>query len=157
MSDTAPSGGANGAAVPNQALDAETPTPQAPPRLSVLHVCTSCRAPGSPREPRERRAGFKLYQELREKFQESWLADYVEVRPAECLSVCPRPCGIALSSPGAWSYIFGEQDPGDSAAQIMECASLYIGIANGFMPRDQRPKSLRASILGRVPPFEDGR
>ncbi len=34
-------------------------------RSSVLHGCTSCRAPGSPREPRESRAGFKLYQELR--------------------------------------------------------------------------------------------
>lgn len=27
-------------------------------RSGTLHVCTSCRAPGTPREPRERRPGF---------------------------------------------------------------------------------------------------
>ena len=40
-------------------------------RPSVLHVCTSCRGPGSPREPEENRAGFKLYQELRTIFLDS--------------------------------------------------------------------------------------
>ena len=30
-------------------------------RASGLHVCTSCRAPGAPREPRGGRPGFKLY------------------------------------------------------------------------------------------------
>ena len=121
-------------------------------RSSVLYVCTSCRAPGSPREPRENRAGFKLYQELDTIFRESPLDRHVEVRPTECLSLCPRPCGIALSSPGAWSYLFGDQRPDESARDIVECVSLYIGTADGFMPRERRPDSLRASILGRVPP-----
>jgi len=80
----------------------------------------------------------------------------VEVRPAECLSMCPRPCGIALSSAGAWTYLFGDQHPGESVRDIVECVSLYMGAADGFMPREQRPKSLRASILGRVPPFQEG-
>jgi predicted metal-binding protein len=63
---------------------------------------------------------------------------------------------MALSSPGAWSYIFGDQNPGASAGEIMECASLYIRAADGFMPREQRPKSLRAAILGRVPAWKGG-
>ncbi len=125
-------------------------------RSSVLHVCTSCRAPGSPREPQESRAGFKLYQELRATFHESPLGHHVEVRSTECLSVCPRPCGIALSSPGAWTYLFGDQHPGESACDIVECVSLYTGTGDGFMRRERRPKSLRASILGRVPPYEGG-
>ena len=119
----------------------------------VVHVCTSCRPPGSPREPRESRPGFKLYRELRKTFHESVLGEYVEVRPAECLSLCPRPCGIALTSPGGWSYLFGHQSPGESADDILECVSLYIGTEDGFMPREQRPKRLRASVLGRVPPY----
>lgn len=123
-------------------------------RSSVLHVCTSCRASGSPREPRESRAGFKLYQELRKTFHDSPLSHHVEVRPTKCLSLCPRPCGIALSSPGAWSYLFGDQNPGESARDIIKCVSLYIDTEDGFMPREQRPKYLRASILGRVPPFK---
>ena len=123
-------------------------------RSCTLHVCISCRAPGSPREPRESRAGFLLHQELRATLQESWNGAHVEVRPAECLSMCRRPCGFALSSPGAWTYLFGDQHPGGSARDILECVSLYIGTRDGFMPRERRPKSLRASILGRVPPLE---
>lgn len=129
-------------------------TPYNISRSSVLHVCTSCRSPGSPREPRESRAGFKLYQKLRTIFHGSSLGHHVEVKPAECLSLCPRPCGIALSSPGAWSYLFGDQYSDEASAQgIFECVSLYIGTADGWMPRERRPKPLRASILGRVPPL----
>ena len=124
-------------------------------RPSVLHVCTSCRVPGSPREPRENRAGFKLYKKLCKIVHESPLGRHVEVRPTECLSLCPRPCGIALSSPGGWSYLFGDQNPDQSTSDILECLSLYKGAEDGFMSRDQRPKALRTSILGRVPPQGD--
>jgi predicted metal-binding protein len=123
-------------------------------RSSVLHVCISCRAAGSPREPIEKRAGFKLYQELRAIFNESTLCHQVEVKPAECLSLCLRPCAIALSSAGAWSYLFGDQYPDKNANDIAECIALYLDIPDGFMPRKIRPKALRASILGRVPPFD---
>ena len=125
-------------------------------RSLVLHVCTSCRASGCPREPRENRTGSRLYREVRARFQESPLGQHVEVRPAECLSLCPRPCGIALSSPGAWTYLFGDQHPGQSAGDILECVSLYIGTEDGFMPRKRRPERLRASVLGRVPPYDRG-
>ncbi|MEM9488483.1 MAG: DUF1636 domain-containing protein [Myxococcota bacterium] len=126
-------------------------------RSSVLYVCISCRAPGAPREPRDSRAGSKLYTELRQAFRDSPLGDQVEVKPTECLSVCPRPCGIALSSSGAWTYLFGDQQPGESARDIVACVSRYLRTADGFMPRAQRPESLRASILGRVPPCGEGR
>ncbi|MEL6187976.1 MAG: DUF1636 domain-containing protein [Myxococcota bacterium] len=130
--------------------------PAQPYRRCVLHVCTSCRAPGSPREPFESRPGYQLYRELRSSIGESALADYVEVRSAECLSLCPRPCGIALSSAGAWSYLFGDQSL-PSAREVEACVELYARTTDGFMPRDQRPKSLRASVLGRVPPLPGGR
>lgn len=89
-------------------------------------------------------------------FDDSPLQPWVDVRPAQCLSICPRPCGIALSSPGAWTYLFGDQPPGESAPDIMQGVSLYIESLDGFMPREERPKRLRSSILGRVPPFPDG-
>jgi predicted metal-binding protein len=124
------------------------------PRASVLHVCTSCRAAGSVREPIENRAGFKLYQALRAMFNESTLGNQVEVKPTECLSLCPRPCAIAFSSAGAWSYLFGDQHPEKSASDIVECIALYLDTPDGIMPRKTRPKTLRGSILGRVPPFD---
>ncbi len=123
------------------------------PQSCVLHVCTSCRAPGAGPKSRKNHAGFKLYQALRTSVHESLLEQRVEVRPVECLSLCPRPCGIALTSPGAWTYLFGDQCPDETLSDIVACVSLYIGTADGFMWRYQRPERLRASILGRVPPL----
>ena len=118
----------------------------------TLYVCTSCRAAGTPREPREAREGSILYQKLLEAFSKSSLKTQVDVRPARCLSICPRPCGIALSSSESWTYLFGDQQPDIAIQDILDCVSIYLKISNGFMPRMERPKSLRRSILGRVPP-----
>ena len=120
----------------------------------TLHVCTSCRPSGTPREPRERRPGFLFFEALRDAVVDSPLRDHVEVRPAECLSICPRPCGFALSLPGSWTYLFGDQQPVKSTADVLECISLYLKAVDGFMPRNERPKDLRGAILGRVPPIK---
>lgn len=92
------------------------------------------------------------YQQLRAAVESGPLRARVDVRAAECLSICPRPCGIALSSGGAWTYLFGDQQPGETVDDVLECVSLYLDSTVGFMARERRPKSQRASILGRVPP-----
>ena len=120
--------------------------------FTTLHVCTSCRPTNYPREPRENRPGHLLYKELSTKILDSALKDIVNVAPARCLSLCPRPCGIAFSSPGAWSYLFGDQRPGETASDIIKCLEIYVEIQNGELPRRRRPKALQASILGRLPP-----
>ena len=119
---------------------------------TTLHVCTSCRPTNYPREPRENRPGHILYKELSTKLLDSALKDIVNVAPARCLSLCPRPCGIAFSSPGAWSYLFGDQRPGETASDIIKCLEIYVEIQNGELPRRRRPKALQVSILGRLPP-----
>lgn len=121
-------------------------------RSCTLYVCTSCRQPGTAREPRENRPGFVLYQKLSEALAGSHLNQRVQVRPASCLSICPRPCGIALSMSGSWTYLFGDQNPIESVDDVLECVSLYLESQDGFMTRDKRPESMRRSILGRVPP-----
>ncbi|MEC8192481.1 MAG: DUF1636 domain-containing protein [Myxococcota bacterium] len=119
----------------------------------VLHVCTSCRQPGEPRQPFYQRSGYKLLQALKQALQDSDLGDKVEIRSAECLSVCPRPCGIAIASSNSWTYLFGDQRPESSVEGILECLATYISKADGCMPRRERPDGLRGSIMGRVPPF----
>ena len=123
----------------------------------IVHVCTSCRQPGTPREPKSNRPGFILYNKLLTAFTDSGLKDSVEVRAAECLSICPRPCGIALSMPGKWTYLFGDQQQKEAVRDVIECVSTYMQSSEGFMPRESRPTSLRKSILGRVPPAKDFR
>ena len=133
-------------------ISSSVDNPSQKSRSSLLHVCTSCREPGSPRAPEENRAGFKLYQELRTIFLDSHLKHSVEVKPTVCLNVCSRHCGIAFSSTGAWSYLFGDQCSGETISDIVEGMSVYTSTDDGVMRREQRPRSLRTSILGRVPP-----
>ena len=127
-------------------------TTESDKKKCTLHVCTSCRAAGTPREPKENRPGFILFHELEKHIDDNALKDTVEVIPAKCLSVCPRPCGIAISCEGAWTYLFGDQNPKTTVSDIVDCISVYLNCEKGFMARAQRPKSLRSSILGRVPP-----
>ena len=119
----------------------------------VLHVCTSCRAPGEPRHPFYQRSGHKLFAKLQAELRDSDLGQVVEVRRAECLSVCTRPCGIAISSPGSWAYLFGDQAPSVSVEEILKLLALYVDAPDGVLPRAERPKGLRGSILGRLPPI----
>ena len=120
-----------------------------------LYVCTSCRGYGVPRYPKENRPGFILFHQLKDAISNSELQHRVEVTSAECLSICPRPCGIAVNTPGSWAYLFGDQRPEQSVEDILECLSLYLQSNDGFMARNDRPKSLRGSILGRIPPHGD--
>ena len=120
----------------------------------TLYVCTSCRTVGMSREPKEKRQGFILYQKIKTLFNDSSLSNQVDVQPTRCLSICPRPCGIALSSRNSWTYLFGDQKPDKIAKDILDCVSLYLTSPSGFMMRAKRPKSLQSSILGRVPPRE---
>lgn len=125
-------------------------------RLCTVHVCISCRESGMPRHPKEKRPGFILFNQLSEALGTDRFRHQVEVKPAECLSLCPRPCGIAISTHGAWTYLFGDQNVTDAVDDIAECIALYLKSSDGFMARGDRPNSLRGSILGRVPPQSGG-
>ena len=122
----------------------------------ILHVCTSCRPSGFPREPKSERPGFLLYQELKKSIEKSNLKKLISLREADCLSLCPRPCGVAMSAPGSWTYLFGDQNSAQTAGEILDCALIYIDAPKGHMPRDKRPASLKSAILGRVPPDFEG-
>ena len=118
----------------------------------TLFVCTSCRPNGYPREPQENRPGYQLYHGISDALADSYLQHQVHLEPARCLSLCPRPCALALSSYGSWTYLFGDQNPDNSIASVLECVSIYLSSHQGEMSRDVRPVGLRESILGRVPP-----
>ena len=118
----------------------------------VLHVCTSCRPSGHSRNPATQRPGYRLYEKLIASVNHGPLAGRVEVKPAQCLSLCPRPCGIAVSAHNSWTYLFGDQDPDVDVTDILNCLELYLKSDDGMMQRRDRPASLQASVLGRLPP-----
>ena len=118
----------------------------------TLHVCTSCRLSTGHRSSANRRPGSRLFRELREAIAQSPLRDRVKVQPAECLSVCPRPCGIALTAADSWTWLFGDQVPTETTSDILKCLERYLDSPDGFLARLMRPKTLQKSILGRIPP-----
>jgi predicted metal-binding protein len=71
----------------------------------------------------------------------------------ECLSVCKRPCTVAVSSPGRWTYVYGDLDPASAAETILAGAALYARTPDGIVPWRERPEALRKGVVARIPPF----
>ena len=100
------------------------------------------------------RSGLRLLQAVAQGLQNSPLADRLELRAVRCLSQCRRPCAVALAAPGKFTYLFGDQHPQRAAEALLDVAALYLASGGGWLARERRPRSLRASILGRIPPLD---
>jgi len=111
----------------------------------TIHVCVTCRkAAGGDERP-----GAELFRALaagagRHGFR---------VEAVECLSVCKRPCTVAVSSPGRWTYVYGDLDPASAADTVLRGAALYAGTPDGIVPWRERPEALRKGVVARIPPF----
>ena len=114
----------------------------------VVQVCTTCRADGEPLEPRERRAGARLYDAL--AFSRG--AGDPAIAPVECFSVCRRPCTLSFSAPGAWKYIFGDFPAETEPSEILAAARLYGASPQGIIPWKDRPPALKRGVVARIPP-----
>jgi predicted metal-binding protein len=118
-----------------------------------LIVCTACRTPDEAREPKSSRSGNRMFESLRSQYQRWSDAEGFRMEPYDCLSACLRPCVIALRAPGKFTYVFGDSAPGTSERDVIECATTYRRVVNGFLLRAERPLALRAAIISRVPPL----
>ena len=116
----------------------------------VLHVCTTCRPPGT--DPAAPRDGAKLFA-LVEALHRDWVGRHdVTLQPVECMSGCDRACTVALSAPGKPSYLFGDKPPtAETAAAALDLAAQYAASATGDLPRSERPELFRRGILARIP------
>lgn len=123
----------------------------------VLSICTTCRnAEGPPDD----RPGERLLAALRDVADADRLPE-IALKPVQCLSVCKRPCTAALSSPGRYTYVFGDLDPERDATALLACAQTYAEREHGYLLWRERPDALRRGIVARIPPpgwdGEDGR
>ena len=114
----------------------------------VLHVCTTCRAGDEGSE----RPGARLHRAVAAALAGAPVAG-VRVEAVECLSVCKRPCTVAVSSPGRWTYVYGDLDPETSAETILAGVRLYAGTPDGIVPWRQRPEAFRKGVVARIPPL----
>ena len=107
---------------------------------TVLYVCTTCRLEAMP--PTAREPGLACSTRCAR-----WPApEGVTIEPVECLSVCKRPCTVAVASGDRWTYVYGDLDPAESARTILDGVGLYAGTPDGIVPWGSgRRNSARAS------------
>ena len=120
----------------------------------TLSVCTRCRPQGQA-IPDRMRPGYRLAEAIHARFAESDAARRgIALRGVRCMSQCKRSCTIALSGPGKYTLLFGDLDPSTDAEAILQLAAQYAEQPDGYVERNRRPVSLRAGILGRIPPLD---
>jgi predicted metal-binding protein len=123
-----------------------TPTP--PPAASAaatLLVCVTCRRAGE-----DERLGRQLFDALAAHLDGDAA---ITLQPVECLSVCKRPCTVALAAPGKWTYVVGDLTIEDHLEDIVAAARRYAATSDGLVPWRERPPSIRKGVVARTPPL----
>lgn len=117
----------------------------------TIHVCTACRRARADLPDGYDQPGLVLAERLAEQLKAKGSA--IPVLPVECLCVCKRPCTIALSADGKWTYLIGDLDTDTHLDEIVGAAEAYAASANGIVPWKERPQSFRKGVVARVPPL----
>ncbi len=111
-------------------------------------ICVTCRAG----DTGEERPGRLLFDAVTSKIASRGDRG-VTVTAVECLSVCKRPCTIALVASGKWTYVVGDLDPEVNVDDVISMAVSYRLSNNGIVPWRERPQSFRKGIISRIPPL----
>src|SRR6202142_2191128 len=111
---------------------------------ATLLVCVTCKSDEAP-------MGAGLFEAL-----EARLAAETDIalRSIECLSVCKRPCTLALAAPGKWTYVVGDLERETHLDDIVLAARRYAATRDGITPWRERPLPFRKGVIARTPPLE---
>jgi predicted metal-binding protein len=110
---------------------------------ATLLVCVTCKSDGGP-------LGAGLFAALGERLAAE---PHIALVAVECLSVCKRPCTVALAAPGKWTYVVGDLTREDHIEDIATAARLYAASPGGIVPWRERPLSFRKGVVSRTPPL----
>jgi predicted metal-binding protein len=119
-------------------MTAENPIPAV-----TLLVCVTCKS-------EQAVLGAGLFAALSERLAAE---PDIAVRPIECLSVCKRPCTVALAAPGKWTYVVGDLTRETHLEDIVTAARRYAASPGGIVPWRERPISFRKGVVSRTPPL----
>ena len=114
-------------------------------RGATLYVCITCKAG-------EDRPGQALFDALSARI----VADDetgVSLRAVECLSVCKRPCTVALAARGKWTYVVGDLSVETDLDDILTAARRFARTHDGIVPWRERPMPFRKGVISRTPPL----
>ena len=77
----------------------------------------------------------------------------VRLCAVECLSVCKRPCTVALAAPGKWTYVVGDLSVETHLDDILTAARRFARTQDGIVPWRERPIPFRKGVISRTPPL----
>jgi predicted metal-binding protein len=113
---------------------------------ATIHVCVTCRAG----EDAALRPGVKLAEMLDARLAGD---EAIRLERVECLSVCKRPCTLALSAPGKWTYVVADLDNEANVEDVIDAARRYAATTDGIVPWRERPVPFRRNVVSRTPPL----
>ncbi len=128
----------------------QQPRPETGTAPVRILVCATCRAAGG--DPDAPRPGALLAAGLRDALDPT-LDAAVSVETVECLSVCKRPCTVALSGEGRWTYVYGDLDPASGVETLLTFARQYREAPDGIVPWRERAEAIRKGVVARLPPL----
>jgi predicted metal-binding protein len=114
-----------------------------PSAAATLVVCVTCKSEAGPMGP-------GLFEALAERLSSE---PGVALKAVECLSVCKRPCTVALAAPGKWTYVVGDLDRDLHLEDIVIGARRYAASPDGVVPWRERPLCFRKGVVSRTPPL----
>jgi predicted metal-binding protein len=110
---------------------------------TTLLVCVTCKSEAGP-------MGLGLFEALGERLGSE---PGIALKAVECLSVCKRPCTVALAAPGKWTYVVGDLDRDLHLEDIVVGARRYAASPDGIVPWRERPLCFRKGVVSRTPPL----
>jgi predicted metal-binding protein len=113
--------------------------------MTTAFICVTCRGPAGDDD----RPGRVLFDAVCARPADPGIT----VTAVECLSVCKRPCTIALAGEGKWTYVIGDLDREASVDDILTMAVRYTQTSDGIVPWLERPQSFRKGVVARIPPL----
>lgn len=113
------------------------------PAAATLLVCVTCKSDEGP-------MGAGLFEALGERLAAE---PDIALKAVECLSVCKRPCTVALAGPGKWTYVVGDLKRESHLDDIVAAARRYAASPEGLVPWRERPLAFRKGVVSRTPPL----
>ena len=113
--------------------------------MATLLVCVTCKS-------EEGEVGAAFYEALKPRIA----GEDVELRSVACLSVCKRPCTVALAAPGKWTYVVGDLSGREHLDDVVTAARRYAAAPDGLVPWRERPLPFRKGVVSRTPPLVIG-
>ncbi len=108
----------------------------------TVFVCTSCGA-------KENRISAGNGKVVFEQLSQALADTGIRVEPVGCLSNCDRGVSVGFSSPGKFSWLFGDKsDSLEDTLRLASAAKIYRNLSDGFLAKGDRPKP----VIARIPP-----